>query len=247
MISGTTRMPKGRKVVLMTLQELMNLVPEAEWVVRVPSMKMLLKESRVVLRDHSCPDILAIVFANGFVAYQRMGMVTVFPLHSCRNYSYRDAYGMTTEVDYQEFADQPWQVRVFMEGQDRLIHSHYNGAMGRTRSYSAREDDCELVSDEGAGDPLNILIRLEEPDENEVLWERVGKLTDLQRKVLHECVVNGRKHYDVARELGMSRQGVSDILARSLKQLRKAYGIEKPVHQKCCFSSSRWQKDKKNN
>ena len=103
------------------------------------------------------------------------------------------------------------------------------------------------MSDEGAGDPLNILIRLEEPDENEGLWERVGKLTDLQRKVLHECVVNGRKHYDVARELGMSRQGVSDILTRSLKQLRKAYGIEKLVHQKCCFSSSRWQKDKKSN
>ena len=62
----------------MTLHELMNLVPEAKWVVRVPSIKMLLNEAKIVLRDHSNPDVLALVFDNGFVAYQRMGMVTVF-------------------------------------------------------------------------------------------------------------------------------------------------------------------------
>ena len=246
MISGTTRKPKGRKVVLMTLQELMNLVPEAEWVVRVPSMKMLLREAQVVLRDHSCPDTLVLVFDNGFVSYQRMGLVTVFPLHSCRDYSYKDAYGMMTEVDYQDFANQPWQIRVFMEGQDRLIHSQYNATMERkTRSYSAWEEDGEFASDEGAGDPLNILIRMEEPDEKELLWERVKNLTDRQQKILHECVVNGKKHYEVAEELGMSRQAVSENLSRSIYQLRKAFGVKHPVRQKQCFSSSRWKRDQK--
>lgn len=231
----------------MTLHELMNLVPEAKWVVRVPSIKMLLNEAQVVLRDHSNPDILALVFDNGFVAYQRMGMVTVFPLHNCRDYSYKDSFGSVTEVSYEEFADQPWQIRVFMEGQDRLIHSQYNSAMERkTRSYSAWEEDGDYASDGGAGDPLSILIRMEEPDEKEVLWKRVKKLTDLQQKVLYECVVNGKRHYEVAAELGMTRQGVSDILSRSIRQLRKAYGVEHPVHQKQCFSCGRWQRDRKN-
>ena len=72
----------------MTLHELMDLVPEAKRVVRVPTIKMLLREAQVVLRDHSHPNVLALVFDNGFVSYQRMGMATVFPLHCCRDYCY---------------------------------------------------------------------------------------------------------------------------------------------------------------
>ena len=231
----------------MTLHELMDLVPEAKRVVRVPTIKMLLREAQVVLRDHSRPNVLALVFDNGFVSYQRMGMVTVFPLHCCRDYCYKDAFGEMVEVSYQEFADQPWQVRVFMEGQDRIIHSQYNSTLERrTRSYSAMEEDGDFTSDGGAGDPLNILIRMEEPDEKELLWERVRNLTDLQQKILMECVVNGRKHHDVARELGLTRQAVSENLSRSIKQLRKAFGVERPVYQKQCFSSFRWQRDRKN-
>lgn len=221
----------------MTLQELLNQIPEAAWCKRVPSVVRLAEEGIPVLTDTMDGDTSATVYSNGYVVYQSGERATVFPLHDCKDYVY-----VTVEeenvIPFSVFADQPWQVRVLMEGKDRLVHNHNNRKEGRTVSVNAYDvEDCwQALSDMGAGDPLRILAEREErQEEMETVRENFAKLTRRQREILTLCVVQGKTHTQAALELGTTHQAVSDSLKKSLQRLRRMYGLDEDCGGRNCF------------
>ncbi len=211
----------------MTLQEVLNQIPQAAWRKRVPSVVKLVSEGVPVLTSSMDDETKAIIYSNGYVVYQNGSHATVFPLHDCKDYIYYTIEEKNA-IPYEEFADQPWQVRVFMEGRDRLVHNQNNRKEGRTVSYDAYDSDAlwEELSDRGSGDPLRRLVELDEKkEEMEALYRNLSKLTSRQKQVLIMCVVEGKTRVEVARELGTTHQAVTDSLKKSLRRLRKLYGI----------------------
>lgn len=223
----------------MTLQELFVSIPEAEKVKRVPSVARLTKEAAPVVSDVMDEDNAITVFNNGFVLYQKDQWATVFPLHDCnRDYVYVDEE-MRSVVPLSEFLDQPWQVRVIMEGYDRMAHNCDRRKEGRAYSIDIdnNEDGWMELSDNGAGDALRILLEREsEQEEKELLYKNLSKLTQRQREVLTLCVVEGKTRMEVAEFYGTTHQAVSDCLKKSLRRLRKLYGLEESYKGNgCCF------------
>lgn len=211
----------------MTLQEVLNRIPEATRSKRVPSVVALAEKAVPVLADALEEATCATIYSNGYVVFQKDEHATVFRLHDCREYEYRTAEEINI-IPFSEFADQPWQVRVFMEGKDRLVHNQNNRKEGRTVSIDAYEaDDTWLeISDMGAGDPLNILIDREScQEEVKLLRKYLSKLPDFQREILQLCVVRGLTHEEAAKVMHTSRQAVTTSLKRALHNLRKMYGI----------------------
>ena len=84
---------------------------------------MINPENPVVAKESMGDDIYIAVFANGYVFYKNSRHMTFFPLHSCRDYSEKDVMGEDHVVPFSVFSDQPWQMRVFMEGEKRLVHN----------------------------------------------------------------------------------------------------------------------------
>ena len=129
-----------------------------------------------MIRDELDEDTIATIFSNWYVIYESGEYATVFPLHGCRDYVYSGADGTST-VPFSEFADQPWQIRIFMEGRDRLVHNQKNRMEGRTVSIDAY--DTELMwselSDKGKGDPLRILVERDARQEELRSLGRCGK------------------------------------------------------------------------
>ena len=221
----------------MTLQEVLNQIPEAAKVKRVPSVVKLAQEGIQVLADQLDEDTSVVIYSNGYVVYQCENRATVFPLHECKDYVYT-AVKEKQVIPFAEFADQPWQVRVLMEGRDRLVHNGKNRKEGRTVSIDAYDNEArwEGLSDRGSFDPLRILEEQEEREEEIGLLNcYLAKLTSRQREVLMLCVVNGKTHEEAARMLGTSRQTITDSLKKSLARLRKLYGLDENCGGRNCF------------
>ena len=221
----------------MTLQEVLTQIPEAAWRKRVPSVVKLTEEGIPVLMDVMDEETSATIYSNGYVVYQCGGRATVFPLHDCKDNVYNTVKEKNV-IPYSLFADQPWQVRVYMEGKDRLVHNGNNRKEGRTVSIDAygMEDYWEVLSDMGAGNPLCILLeRDHNREEIENLYRNIEKLTRRQREILILCVVQGKTHTEAARELGTTHQAISDSLKKSLRRLRRMYGLDEDCGGRNCF------------
>lgn len=226
----------------MTLQELLNQIPEAKKTERVPSYVMLSAEAIPVIRDVMDEETSAIIYSNGYVVFWQGSHATVFRLHDCRDYVYHTVDESVT-IPFSEFADQPWQVRVYMEGKDRLVHNQNNSGAGRTLSIDADQGDTwrTELSDREQNDPLFLLIEQEqEEEENKTLLDGWSKLTERQREILTLCVVNGKTRAEAAADLGMTSQAVTDAVRHALRQMRKQFGLSGDYERRQYFA--RWEK-----
>ncbi|MCI6767636.1 sigma-70 family RNA polymerase sigma factor [Porcincola intestinalis] len=221
----------------MTLQELLENIPAAEKGKRVPSVVKLAKESVPFVTDTIDADTSVTVYSNGYVLYQKNQWVTVFPLHGCTDYVYKDP-NVKSFIPFEEFMDQPWQVRVLMEGYDRMEHNCERRKEGRAVSIDIDNNEAGHIelSDMGAGDALRILVERESKrEEEELLHENLERLTKRQREVLILCAGEGKTSLEAAKLLGISRQAVSENLRKSLRHMRKIYGVDEKCGGRNCF------------
>lgn len=213
----------------MTLRELMNLVDEAAWREQVPTIVQLLQsKSPVAAAEKMGEEIEITAFQNGYVLYQNGDRATVFPLHDCRKeYVEKDQTDTEHKLSFEVFAEQPWQTRAFMEGERRLVHNSNNRRRYFNEiSYDGFMEGGSILSDEGLSDPLTLLLEAETRDEELAkLHDCLETLTEKQRFILIECVVNGRMQIDVANEMGTTRMNVSISLQRTLDKLRTSFGV----------------------
>lgn len=226
----------------MTLQELLNLIPEAKITPRVPSYVMLSEEAVPVMRDVMDEETSATIYNNGYVVFWQGSHATVFPLHDCKDYVYHTV-SENTNIPFSVFADQPWQVRVYMEGKDRLVHNLNNRKEGRALSIEADHGDewRRELSDRGEGDPLRLMIDAENcREEIEIVHNGWSKLTERQREIMTLCVIEGKTRAEAALALGMSSQAVTDAVRHSLRQLRKKFGLTGDFEKRQYFA--RWEK-----
>lgn len=218
----------------MTLRELMNRADKAAYAKQVPTVMALMEsESPVIASEKMKDDIEATAFQNGYVIYQNGNRATVFSLADCHK-AYVEVDRMDKEhtLSFETFADQPWQIRVFMEGERRLVHNSNNRCrfVGEI-SYDGFPEGGDCLADSGL-DPLQMLCEKESREEElQKLYDCMEAMTEKQRFILVECVVKGRMHMDVAREMGTSRENVSKSLRRSMARLRNSFGVEeRPFH-----------------
>ncbi len=222
----------------MTLKEVMEMIPAANPKMRVPNVMRLTEEASPILCDDLDEETSATIFDNGYVLYQSGANATVFPLHVCRDYTYNTADGNYI-VPFSAFADQPWQIRIFIAGKDRLTHNKNNYQEKQTVSYDAYETSSmwSELSDKGAGDPLRILEERDSRcEEIKALYKNLEGLTDHQREILTLCVVQGKTREEVAKEMGLTHQAVTDCLMKALRRLRRSYGINEKNGERNHFS-----------
>ena len=148
---------------MMTLRELMKKADKAAWVERVPSVAQLMKDGiPAICSEKMGSGIEVTALQNGYVIYQNGDHATVFPLHECRDYVEKTVTEEEHVLPFDAFADQPWQIRTFMEGEKRLVHNtNARRYLAGEISYDAVYEGGEFLSDEGEADPLRAIIEEE--------------------------------------------------------------------------------------
>ncbi len=209
----------------MKLSDLKRIVPVAEERDKVPTIFSLVEsDASVVARDLINADTDVTVYSNGYVLYRAGDHSTVFPLHDCGDYRYE--YGGQPPVIVPEdvFDSYNWSVRLVAEGEDRLEYNQKQKWKRTTCSYSGVSEDWALLADVRQ-DAETLMLEKEHRAEQKVLaQELLRRLTEHQRFIVIECVMRGRRHKDVAKQLGTSRQAVTDALKKAMVRMRKEYG-----------------------
>ena len=208
----------------MKLSELKRIVPAAEARDKVPTLAgVLASGASIVAKDLIDEESDVTVFSNGYVIYRAGNHATVFPLHDCGDYAYEQDGKPPVVVPEEVFDSYNWSVRLIAEGEDRLEYNQKQHWKRTTVSYSGVAEDWALLADSTC-DAEALLLEQERLQEQRRLVELLlKKLTKRQRIVVIECYLGGRQHKDVASQLGISRQAVTDALKKALVRMRKEY------------------------
>lgn len=213
-------MPRGRKVVIMlTLKELRSMVEEAKIEERVPSVRALLESgSPIVVKEILSGQTEISVYQNGLVLYRVGNRATVFPLHPCGDYIYDSTMAHIENIKADFFEDENWYIRLLLEGEDRLAKNQDVRIGKKTISYSCIAEDWEVLAIED--------MLLEQLIERDTIEEILVLLTDNQRYVVTRHYLNDVAQKQIARELGVTNQAVSDMIRKGICRIRREYGMD---------------------
>lgn len=117
-----------------------------------------------------------------------------------------------------------------------LVRAVQNKATDRLRSAAVKHDggpideatDHETESDPDIAD--EVVEAIEQQHRGAIVWDCLSVLDDRERKVLREYVVKGRPRKEVALELGVSPQRITQLRDAGFKKLKDALRL-KGVHE----------------
>lgn len=204
---------------MLTLKELRNMVEEIKIEERVPSMRKLMNSGvPIVVKEVLSEQAEISVYQNGLVLYQVGNRATVFPLHSCGDYIYNSAMSHVENIHADFFDNENWYIRLLLEGEDRLAKNQDVRIGKKTVSYSCIAEDWEALA--MADTFLEKLIEREDIEEILVL------LTENQRYVVTRHYLNDVAQKEIAKELGVTNQAVSDMIRKGICRIRREYDLD---------------------
>ena len=197
---------------MLTLQELKQVVGNRKEKRKVPSARYLRENDVAVVKHRLIDGAEIIAYQTGYVFYCAGDYGTVFPLFTCRDYVY-EAGRKITVVKEDFFDNQPWYVRLILEGEDRLCRNREVREHNNCISYSCiSEEWCELA-DKGQ-------CLLERIIAEETVRELMDLLTERQRQMLQRIYFQQKTQKEVSHELGITVPAVSKCISQAMQKMR---------------------------
>ena len=201
---------------MLTLRKCNQVVGNREERRKVPSARYLRENDVAVVKQRLIDGAEIIAYQTGYVFYCAGDYGTVFPLFTCRDYVY-EAGRKITVVKEDFFDNQPWYVRLILEGEDRLCRNREEREHNNCISYShISEGWCELVDKR-----QNVLEKL---IIEEAIGEFMNLLTDRQRQVIHQIYFQQRTQREVSRVFGITEPAVSKCISQAKQKMRRNAG-----------------------
>lgn len=211
---------------MLNFKELLEQVQEVDVRGKVPTPKYLRESGIPVVASKTLDEETELmVYRNGYALYRVGKRATVFPICSCREYAYGFAkLGSSGEEIWQEiaedyFCDKTWYFRLVLEGEDRLEHNQERRIGDKNISYSAVAEDWDVM---GYEDTI-----LEQMISGEIvkktMREAICRMTDRQIYILQRYCLDGGSQAQIAGELGISSQAVSDQLRKARAKFMRIY------------------------
>lgn len=200
---------------MLTLRELKKLVGEPGQGEKIPTVKCLKASGMPVIGKEFGGDAGIAIYPKGYALYQAGGHSTVFPVHVCGDYLYMSG-NHSVRIAEDFFNNEPWYVRLILEGEDRLSRNQDEKEQGRTVSYSIISDEWNIMAD--LKEPaLELLIR------QETIKEMMKLLTRKQCKVLQMFFIQGKTQKQISEELHISKSSVYAIISQAFRRIREKY------------------------
>ena len=224
---------------LRTLKELIDTPKRGE---KLPTPKQLRTgESPVVAHKTTGAGVNEghiIVYQSGYAVYGIGNRATVFPVNLELGYGYSsvtekkrkedekyNTWNPETglrekkyfcELEESFFEKEEWYLRLMLIGEDRLAHNLATRDRGRCISFNGISEDFEGMEDE--------LMDVEERvNHQQIAEEMMSVLSDKQKKVVQEFYWNQKTHKQIAKENGVKRNAVTEILKYALNKIEKNY------------------------
>ena len=204
-----------------SLRELKNTVA-AVIEKKLPKYAQLMEMNLVVAARTVVDGAVLTAYENGYAVYEEDGAHTVMAIDRCGDYRYDFNDGTYEVVPAEVFEDAEWSVRLVMEGERR---------MESNRSKTVAINEAASLDCDGADWSDAVMVNFMEEENAEMLadeeirklYAAMTKLTERQQEVLQLYFYKGLNQYEIADELGMRQQSVSDCLNGALKKIKKNF------------------------
>lgn len=207
----------------LTLRELLTMISPTVGV-SLPTAKAL-RESSAPVAVYVVPNFSMIVYENGFVVAHNTKRLTVIRLDYCKGYHYdtdlaelarQKNSAAKPDIQFDEFLDMPWTVRVMLTAEDRLEENNNNAETRRISEHPQFAADVKQFNRWRHGDSVED-IALGRIRQAEVM----EKLTEKQKEVVDLYYREGYTQAEIAEIIGIRRETVLDRLEAALKKIRK--------------------------
>ena len=219
-LSADSPAPKGRKVVVMlTLRKLKEMIESPKKGAKKPTPKSLREGKAPVIAQtvlQSDTDLVTItVYKNGYVVYEAMSRVTVFPIEDISGYRYSSVAGSDYGCDLDEsyFEEAEWYLRFLLHGEDRLSINLDSRNQKHCVSLSSAMEEMQLS--ERAAEDMEEMIVQQMMTEN-----MMDMLTDKQKELIYALYFEKQTYQEYADIHGISSAAVNNMRNKAVTKLR---------------------------
>lgn len=210
---------------MLTLNELRKMVRDTAKHERMPTARAVMESGEPVIASRMIDGQSGIwVYQDGYVIFRTGKQATVFRLENCGTYRYEALSGLTEVIPADYFEGLDWYVRLILEGEDRVLVNQEVKTGNHKISYSAVAEDWGVLAD--AEDMLEAIIR------EETVRMLLDAMTEKQRQVVRRYFFMDEKQEQIASDLGITRQAVTDMLAKAIRRARRAYDRQQTLNKK---------------
>ena len=219
-LSADSPVPKGRKVVVMlTLRKLKEMIESPKKGAKKPTPKSLREGKAPVIAQKvikSDTDLVTItVYKNGYVVYEAMSRVTVFPIEDISGYRYSSVAGSSYGCDLDEsyFEEAEWYLRFLLHGEDRLSINLDSRNQKHCISLSSAMEEMQLGE--------SIAPDMEEMIVQQMMTENMmDMLTDKQKELIYALYFEKQTYQEYADIHGISSAAVNNMRNKAVAKLR---------------------------
>lgn len=219
-LSADSPVPKGRKVVVMlTLRKLKEMIESPKKGAKKPTPKSLREGKAPVIAQKvikSDTDLVTItVYKNGYVVYEAMSRVTVFPIEDISGYRYSSVAGSSYGCDLDEsyFEEAEWYLRFLLHGEDRLSINLDSRNQKHCVSLSSAMEEMQLGE--------SVAPDMEEMIVQQMMTENMmDMLTDKQKELIYALYFEKQTYQEYADIHGISSAAVNNMRNKAVAKLR---------------------------
>ena len=207
----------------MTLRELLSLLPSTKGK-SVPTPKAL-KNSAAPVVSYTGTDISLTVYNNGFALARDTKRYSVFRVDACKDYHYDTEHAdlasqknsaTKPDIDFEEFLDMPWTVRLMLTASDKLEENNDQAAHRAIAVHPSAAADVNEYNKAAHGKSVEDQVISKMMKE-----EMLQKLTDKQREVFTLYYEERYTQQEIGRMLHLTTSSVNQRLKSAVAKIRK--------------------------
>ena len=191
---------------MLTLRKLKEMIESPKKGAKKPTPKSLREGKAPIIAQKvikSDTDLVTItVYKNGYVVYEAMSRVTVFPIEDISGYRYSSVAGSSYGCDLDEsyFEEAEWYLRFLLHGEDRLS----------INLDSRNQKHCVSLSS-----------AMEEMIIQQMMTENMMEmLTDKQKELIYALYFEKQTYQEYADIHGISSAAVNNMRNKAVAKLR---------------------------
>lgn len=204
---------------MLTLRKLKEMIESPKKGAKKPTPKSLREGKAPVIAQKiikSDTDLVTItVYKNGYVVYEAMSRVTVFPIEDISGYRYSSVAGSSYGCDLDEsyFEEAEWYLRFLLHGEDRLSINLDSRNQKHCISLSSAMEEMQLGE--------SVAPDMEEMIVQQMMTENMmDMLTDKQKELIYALYFEKQTYQEYADIHGISSAAVNNMRNKAVAKLR---------------------------
>jgi len=134
---------------------------------------------------------------------------------------YENATGPKTTITAEHFLDQPFYIRLTLEGEERIASNQHCQERKKNGSIDNLKIESRYLEDLNSDFVSTIISKETRKHELQNLKLALKNLTENQRKAVLKYYIGKQTYQQIADELGCSKQTVHESVKKSLEKMKK--------------------------